>query len=800
MGTIRTLLFVDDSPEDRSTWAAFLCEDKDCAYTFLEAEDAETGLALCLSHRVDCVVLDYELPEMDGVTLLRRLGAELGEEAPPVVMVTGRGSEQVAVAAMKAGAADYLVKSDITPASLYRATHNAMERASLHRGRRDAERERDALLVRERQARAEVEALLHERERLLDVANRRTAELEAIFQSMAEALYVGYSSGITRANPPALSQLGYTRLDELNRNIATLASEIRTRRADTGELIPAEDQAFTHALEGRPDVQEVRVRHLLTGEDRIVRSSCAPVRVGGEVVGAVAINTDITEQKAAEVERTRLAHEVHAQRALFDAVLQQMPSGVIVVDASGQLVLANARVEQILRFPFRSARSLDEASGAYQVFHPDGRPYGPQERPLARSLFSGEVVMGEEAEVVRADGSRLTLSVSSSPVNDERGQRVAAVGTFLDVTQRKRAEAELDRFFRLSQDLLVVVGTDGYYKRINQAFTRTLGWSEEELLSHPLSFTLHPDDREATAAEVEKLARGEQTLHFENRHRCKDGGYRWLSWRATPVPEEGRIYAVGRDVTELKAAEAERQRGEDALRRRTEFEQQLIGIVSHDLRNPISAILLGAQLILRREDLGERLTASVVRIQASAERAVRMVRDLLDFTQARLGGGIPIVPSALDLHALTLQVMDEVRMSYPERDFQVHQEGDARGDWDPDRLAQVLTNLTSNAAKYSPVGTPVSVVTRGQGGQVTLEVHNEGAPIPSELRQRLFEPMQRGSAGVDRAGRSIGLGLYIVDSIVRAHGGTIDVRSSADEGTTFTVRLPRQPPVRPAPA
>ncbi|WP_052518038.1 hybrid sensor histidine kinase/response regulator [Archangium violaceum] len=668
----RTLLLVDDSPEDRSTWAAFLCEDKDCTYIFLEAEDAEEGLALCHSHRVDCLVLDYELPQMDGVSLLRRLRVELGEEAPPVVMVTGRGSEQVAVAAMKAGAADYLVKSDITPASLYRAAQNAMERASLERGRREAERARDALLARERQARAEVEGLMRERERLLDLANRHTAELEAIFQSMAEALYVGYAGGITRANQPALSQLGYSRLEELNRNIATLASEIRTRRADTGEIIPAEDQAFTHALQGRADVQEVVVRHLLTGQDRIVRSSCAPVRVDGEVVAAVAINTDITEQKMAEAERARLTHEVQAQRALFDAVLQQMPSGVIVVEPSGKLVLANARVEEILRFPFRSARNMSEASAAYQVFHLDGSPSGPDEQPLARSLRSGEVVVGEEAEVVRGDGSRITLSVSSSPVNDERGRRVAAVGIFLDVTQRKRDEAE--------------------------------------------------------------------------------------------------------------------------LRRRTEFEQQLIGIVSHDLRNPISAILLGAQLILRQEELGDRLRVAVSRIQGSAERGVRMVRDLLDFTQARLGGGIRIVPSTFDLHALTLQVMDEVRMSHPERDFQVRQEGDARGDWDPDRLAQVLTNLTSNAAKYSPAGTQVSVVTRGEGEWVTLEVHNEGTPIPPELRQRLFEPMQRGGADVDRAGRSIGLGLYIVDSIVRAHGGTIDVRSSAAEGTTFTVRLPRQPP------
>jgi PAS domain S-box-containing protein len=800
-----TLLLVDDNPEDRAIWAAFLRQEQERTYSFLEVDDAEGGLELCLAHPVDCVVLDYGLPGMDGLGFLRRLTELLGEAAPPVVLVTGRGSERLAVSAMKAGAADYLVKADITPASLYRATRNAIEKTGFERRRREAERERDALLTRERAARAEVEALMRERERLL-------------------------------------------------------------------------------------------------GEAEL------------------------------------LVREVEAQRALFNSVLQQMPSGVLVAEPSGKLLLANARVEQILRFPFRASQGVIDYGGSFRGIHPDGRTYRGEEWPLARSLLSGEVVVSEEVDVERADGSRITLRISSSPVHDARGQRVAGVATLLDVTARKRAEAELDRFFRLSHDLLAVAGTDGFFKRVNPAFTQTLGWSEEELLSQPFASFLHPDDLVATGSEVEKLARGGHTLHFENRYRCKDGSYRWLSWSSAPVPEEGLIFAVARDVTETKRLEAERDQAaaalresearyrdlavqyerqarsfdalmtahpdfmyqfdrqhrftyvnrallalwgrrleeavgknfeeldyppelvekhrwqldevlrtgrpvrgdnpytsasgtghyeyifapifgpdgqveaiagtsrdmterklvEEELRRRAEFEQQLVGIVSHDLRNPITAILLGAQALLaRRNGLDENQKLVATRIQSSAERAVRMVRDLLDFTQARLGGGIPIRPSRLDLHTFARQVLDEVRMSHPERDFRVAQEGDGQGQWDPDRLAQVLTNLVSNAAKYSPRDTPVTVVTRGQDDQVTLEVHNTGDPLSPELRQRLFQPMTRGTAEVDRASRSIGLGLFIVNSIVQAHGGTVDVRSSASEGTTFTVRLPRWAPVRP---
>jgi signal transduction histidine kinase len=138
--------------------------------------------------------------------------------------------------------------------------------------------------------------------------------------------------------------------------------------------------------------------------------------------------------------------------------------------------------------------------------------------------------------------------------------------------------------------------------------------------------------------------------------------------------------------------------------------------------------------------------------------------------------------------------MEEVQASFPERDLVVTAQGNGQGAWDADRMAQVVTNLVSNALKYSPPDTPVSVRTRGDGDQVELEVHNEGAPIPPEALGRLFQPMQRASSQGDTAGRSVGLGLYIVDRIVQAHGGTIAVKSTEGEGTTFTVRLPRLAP------
>jgi len=227
-----------------------------------------------------------------------------------------------------------------------------------------------------------------------------------------------------------------------------------------------------------------------------------------------------------------------------------------------------------------------------------------------------------------------------------------------------------------------------------------------------------------------------------------------------------------------------------SAREATQLREQLIGIVSHDLRNPLNAITLSAATLLRRTDLDDRARRGIHRILDAADRANRLIRDLLDFTQARMGQTLPVKRQAMDLHALTQQVVDEVRTAAVERELELESEGDGQGEWDPDRIAQVLTNLLTNALQYSPAGTPIRVRTRGDATAVLLTVSNEGPPIPAELLPTLFEPMTRGTGeGSER--RSIGLGLFIVDQIVRAHGGRIEVSSTAEAGTSFRVLLPR---------
>jgi signal transduction histidine kinase len=171
----------------------------------------------------------------------------------------------------------------------------------------------------------------------------------------------------------------------------------------------------------------------------------------------------------------------------------------------------------------------------------------------------------------------------------------------------------------------------------------------------------------------------------------------------------------------------------------------------------------------------------------------RMVNDLLDFTRSRLGAGVPIVRVEMDMGAVARHAMEEIAAANPKSTLRISTTGDLRGQWDTARIGQLLANLMSNAVQHGDATEPITVVVQGEPKEVVLSIHNRGQPIPRSEMPLLFEPVKRLRPGEPAEADSghLGLGLYIADRIVAAHGGTIDVRSSESEGTTFTVRFPR---------
>jgi sigma-B regulation protein RsbU (phosphoserine phosphatase) len=235
---------------------------------------------------------------------------------------------------------------------------------------------------------------------------------------------------------------------------------------------------------------------------------------------------------------------------------------------------------------------------------------------------------------------------------------------------------------------------------------------------------------------------------------------------------------------DLRLLVQEATRLQEEAKDRALFAEQMVGIVSHDLRNPLSAIHLGL-LALSRGELTSNQVRVLGRISRSTERAHRLITDLLDFTAARVGKGLAVKIGAIDLHAVVAEALDELRTAYPDRQIEHLQHGAGSCSADPDRIAQALGNLVSNAIAYGEPGGPVSVSSQVGAAECTVEVHNFGPPIPQDALPTLFQPMVRGAVG--GAARSVGLGLYIVREISLAHGGDVAVRSSAEEGTTFTM-------------
>jgi len=222
--------------------------------------------------------------------------------------------------------------------------------------------------------------------------------------------------------------------------------------------------------------------------------------------------------------------------------------------------------------------------------------------------------------------------------------------------------------------------------------------------------------------------------------------------------------------------------------------RMFLAILSHDLRNPLNNIRVAAQLVSRTksEDLG--FTKSLSMIERNTETITRLTNDLIDFASTGLGSAMPLTRSPFDLEKLGRKVFEEFCFAYPQRTLRFRSSGDLTGDWDAARLQQVITNLMGNALQHGSSEGSVELAIASEESTVVLSVHNEGPPIPSEMLTTIFDPLVRYAKSeptTRQVSSSIGLGLYIVREVVIAHGGTIAVASTAQEGTTFTAYLPR---------
>jgi PAS domain S-box-containing protein len=480
---------------------------------------------------------------------------------------------------------------------------------------------------------------------------------------------------------------------------------------------------------------------------------------------------------AKKPQRTQAAPRTEAPAAPLHALLEGLPDAFFMLDADW-------------RFTYVSPGMAELLSGT-ATLGDDLRRASPGLLELRRHLRFEQPTTGQPT--VRYEqgwpDKDLCFDVRVKPV--EGGLLVHC----RDITGERRAREELKRtneVFRAilegTTDAVYTKDLEGRYQLMNTAGAKALGLTVDQMVGRTDAELFPAEVARTNAANDREVFAFGRTVTYEDAQPGADGAPRvWLSTKGVLRDTEGKVYGlfgISRDITQRKWAEEE-------ARRHAEFQEQLMGIVSHDIRSPLGAIMNWSR-VLAQGGTAEEAQRTSQRIATAAVRIERLTRLLLDFTRTRLVGGVAIEPRPVDLNDLTEKVAHEFRVAFPQRAIEVERKGNTQGTWDPDRLAQVASNLVENALKYSPPETPVKLSAKGVRNKVVLEVHNAGRPIPANLIPHLFEPFRRGPQTARTLKMSYGLGLYIVREIVQAHGGTIEVTSGDTEGTTFTVTLPRR--------
>ncbi|HET6976051.1 MAG TPA: PAS domain S-box protein [Pyrinomonadaceae bacterium] len=472
----------------------------------------------------------------------------------------------------------------------------------------------------------------------------------------------------------------------------------------------------------------------------------------------------------------------------YRIITETASDAIITIDESSKILFANQAAERIFGY------SIPEMLGHdLTMLMPEGLRH-LHRTGIRRYLDTGQKHLNWSSIDVpgrHKDGREISLELSFGEFVGERERNFT--GIVRDITERKRAEEERERFFVVSADLLVIAGFDGQFKWVSPAWERALGWTSAELTAHPWLHFVHPDDQERTIKEGERIFHGAEVIAFENRYRHKNGSYHWISWRSRPYMAEQLIYGSATDITEQKHLE-------DQLRQAQKLESigQLAGGVAHDFNNVLTVIMGHAEVGLPRLPEDHAVRNNLQEIVNAAERAATLTRQLLAFSRKQV-----LEPEIVDINRSVRETEKMLQRLIGEHIELVTLLDPEPGRVMADRsqLEQVLLNLAVNARDAMPRGGKLIIETKSvlldedytrrhvhvqPGRYVMLAVSDTGMGMSSETMQHIFEPFFT----TKESGKGTGLGLSMVYGIVKQSGGNIWVYSEPEHGTTFKIYLP----------
>jgi PAS domain S-box-containing protein len=753
------VLLADDNADMRD-YVSRLLGDR---YDTIVVADGRAALEAVRRHRPDLVLSDVMMPVLDGFGLLSAIRADPALRDVPVILLSARAGEEARAEGLDAGADDYLTKPFSARELLARVGANL----SLARVRREALQAVQENAERLRQLFEQAPGFmctLRGPDHVFEMANA------ACMRLIGERDVIGLK--LRDAMPEVEGQGFFEILDEV----------YRSGRAYTG-------QGARFHVQRSPDGPI---------EERFVDFVYQPIRDADGAVGGIFVQgSDVTDAKVAEI-------ALRASELQFRTFSQAMPNHVWTSRPDGYLDWFNDRVYE---YSGAAPGALDGEAWA-TIVHPDDLP-GAAVRWEA-ALASGDIYE-TEFRIRRADGAYRWHIARALPIRGADGGIARWIGTNTDIQDQKTATQELahlnatleqqveartrerDRIWRTSQDLFVIVGFDGLYRSVNPAWTEMLGYTPAELIGLRMDALVHPDDALAASGTHARLMQGIAVRDFDVRVRAKDGTYRLYSWHC--IPEDGEIYAAGRDVTERKMLEEQLRQSQ-----KMEAVGQLTGGLAHDFNNLLTGIIGGLELLQTRvaqgrlNDLDRYINAA----QGASKRAAALTHRLLAFSRRQT-----LSPKPTDINRLVGGIEDLVRRTVgPEIAVEIVA---AVGLWstlvDQNQLENALLNLCINARDAMPNGGRVTIETGNRwldrraamerdlppGQYVSLCVSDNGTGMAPDVIARAFDPFFT----TKPIGQGTGLGLSMIYGFVRQSGGQVRIYSELGQGTMVCLYLPR---------
>ena len=760
------ILLVDDQPAKLLSYEAVL---SGLGVQCVRALSGDEALGHLLKHDFATILLDVNMPRMDGFEVARLIRSHRRFQHTPIVFITGQHADELSrIKGYEVGAIDY-ISVPVAPEVL---------------------RSKVAVLVELFRRRSELQELnqaLHEAQvRLQEEHDRALRASEERYHLAAEAVQgliyewdvpsdeVRYSKGITRL-------LGFTYQD------VPPSSLWWTSRIHTDDM-PALKGALQRRGRDDDGHREVELRlqhrdgHWVYVRDHFI----AQWGAAGELLRVVGNAIDVNKQHMSE-ERLRQ----DAERR-YRALLQNAPVGVVYASMTGRIGYANGSFCELLGY---TADELLERTWQ-DITHPDDLE---RDRLLGQQVLAGKLPhYTMEKRYIRKDGTPVWTQLFGNFVMSDEGHPLEGVGIVIDITERKQAADALreseQRFRALANTIDQFAWTCdelGYATWYNDRWYEYTGTTLEDMIGDGWRRVVHPAHLDRVIEHLKRCLSTGQPWEDTFPICGADGAYRWFLSRAVPIRSpEGKVsrwFGTNTDVTDLRALQ-------QALENENRHKDEFLAMLAHELRNPVAPIRNAAEVLAKLASGDGKQLATVNIVQRQTRHLARLLDDLLDVARINQGR-IELRREPVGVQSLLESSIETVAPATEAKKQRISVTCAPGAPLfvlaDPVRMTQCLSNVLANATKFTPGGGDIRVTTRQDGAHVLVEISDTGAGIAPQLLPHVFDMFVQGKRSLERAGGGLGIGLSVCKQIVEMHGGTITVASGGEgRGTAVAIRLP----------